>query len=257
MSIIGMAVYSTEENKKDKCLAKTLESLRGSVDFKKHRLMLSVNAYTPDTELLFIEYSNIIEKIIYNGSNIGTAEAINKIWFLRRKGEHAVKMDDDVVVNSNHDWLQMMEDVIKFGDNIGQVGLKRKDCWENPNHENPFYRSTLGNVNGIITEQCSHVMGTCVMHSDKLLNEVGYLWQFDHYGFDDSIMSLRSNLAGFKNVFIPEVDITHVDEGKTPYQQWKEAGAGKYLEIVNGRSIYSDLVKEYQMGKDVYYNPFV
>jgi len=52
-----MAVYSTVENKKDECLAKTLESLRGSVDFTKHRLMLSVNAYTFETEMLFIKYS--------------------------------------------------------------------------------------------------------------------------------------------------------------------------------------------------------
>ena len=220
-------------------------------------MMIYVNSHTEETKSILKEYSSIIEHVFWSDVNVGTAQGINMVWKQRKQGEHAIKSDDDVVINSDHDWIQMMEDVINYGDNIGQVGLKRKDCWENPNHENPFYRSTLGKVNGIITEECQHVMGTCVMHSDKLLNEVGYLWQFDHYGFDDSIMSLRSNLAGFKNVFIPEVDIDHVDEGKTPYQQWKEAGAGKYLEIVNGRSIYSDLVKEYQMGKDVYYNPFI
>ena len=80
MSIIAMAVYSTPENQKDQYLDKTLQSLMDSVDFTKHRLMLSVNAYTPITQLIFKKYKDIITEVIYNDTNIGTAEAINKIW---------------------------------------------------------------------------------------------------------------------------------------------------------------------------------
>ena len=108
MSIIGMAVYSTAENKKDECLIKTLESLKQTVDFSENILMLSVNAFTTTTKDIIEIYSDIIENVIWNNTNIGTAEAINKVWQHRKQGEHAIKMDDDVVINSDHDWVQMM-----------------------------------------------------------------------------------------------------------------------------------------------------
>ena len=80
MALIAMAVYSTIENGKDEYLAKTLKSLFKTVDFNKHRLMLSVNAYTDQTKHLLHIYSDIISDIIYNDHNIGTAEAINLLW---------------------------------------------------------------------------------------------------------------------------------------------------------------------------------
>jgi hypothetical protein len=58
-------------------------------------------------------------------------------------------------------------------------------------------------------------------------------------------------VAGFKNVFIPHINIDHIDEGKTPYQKWKEDTAMKKMELIN------KIMGEYVSGqKDVYYNPF-
>lgn len=251
-----MAVYSTPENGKDEYLEQTLDSLRNTVDFNKHRLILSVNSYTETTKQIFWEFEGIISSIIYNENNIGTAEAINKAWRLRLPGESAVKMDDDVLILST-DWLYLMEEAIKRDPSIGQVGLKRRDCWENPAHENPFYKSELimlphepGEL-WITVERCSHIMGTAVMHSSALLDQVGYLFQPGVYGFDDSFMSLRSNLAGFKNVFLTSVDIEHIDRGDTGFQKWKENHASSCWEK------YHECVAEYKSGKrSLYYNPF-
>jgi GT2 family glycosyltransferase len=259
-ALISMAVYSTAENKKDECLAKTLASLKRTVDFTKHRLILSVNGFTDETCIILGYYESIISKIIWNETNLGTAEAINLVWKERKPGEHCIKSDDDVVINSNHDWIGLMEEVIAADKHIGQVGLKRKDLIENPNHPDPFYRSEIITMNlpsgQFEIEKCNHIMGTCVMHSSELIEQVGYLWQFDKYGFDDSLMSLRANLAGFKTVFLPCVDIDHIDEGQTPYQTWKEGEAMIYLKQNEGVSKYTELVNAYRMGKDVYYNPF-
>ena len=256
MALLALAVYSTEENGKDEYLEKTLESLSDTVDFKKHRLLLSVNAATKTTEDILSYYSPIIEKTIDNKVNVGTAEAINQAWRFRNPGENAVKMDDDVIIHSN-DWLYLMEEAIRRDSTIGQIGLKRRDCMENPKHENSFYRSDLIMLHHepgqkwIVVERCSHIMGTCVMHSSALLDKVGYLWQPGLYGFDDSFMSLRSKLAGFKNVFLSAVDIEHIDRGDTAFQKWKEQHASSKWEE------YHKVVMEYQSGdRPLFYDPF-
>lgn len=237
MSLIGMAVYSTEENKKDANLETTLESLRNTVDFDKHKLMVSVNAFTPITKSLFINYSDIIDSVFYNGSNIGTAKAINKVWATRKPGEHCIKMDDDITIHSSG-WIEEMESAIAIDKEIGQIGLKRQDVWEHPEHENADLRSELVMLKHepghpwIVVEKVKHVIGSCVMHSSALLDKVGGLFQYGPYGYDDVLMSHRTHLAGYYCCFIPHILIDHTDFGTTPYQGWKEKNAGKYTDAV-------------------------
>lgn len=239
MALIGMAVYSTEENKKDECLERTLESLYETVDFTKHRLILSINGYTEETKGLMIDYSWMVEDVIYNDSNIGTAAAINKVWKLRKPGEHCLKMDDDIVIDSAG-WLDEMEEAIRRDPNIGQIGLKRKDCWENVNHPDPDYKSELIQLphepgqTWLIVEKANHIIGSCVLHSSALIDKVGALYQPSLYGYDDVIMSWRTKKAGFYSSFLPHVPIDHIDDGKTPYQDWKHKHSGEVTnEVIN------------------------
>lgn len=255
MALIAMAVYSTPENGKDEYLEKTLESLKETVDFTKHRLGLSINAATNKTAELVGTYHEIISIIVHNEENIGTAEAINRIWANRIKGENAVKIDDDVIIHSK-DWLYLMEEAIRRDPKIGQIGLKRRDCLEAP-WVAGHYGSSLRMLphepgqKWITVEDVNHVMGTCVMHSSALLDKIGYLWQPGLYGFDDSFMSLRSKLAGFTNSFLTAVDIEHIDRGDTGFQKWKEQQAG------NKWIAYQVAHKQFTTGtKPLYYNPF-
>lgn len=256
MALIGMAVYSTEENKKDECLEKTLSSLFHTVDFTKHRLQLSVNARTKRTGEIIEKYESIIDLCYINPTNLGTAEAINKIWKQRRKGEHCIKMDDDVFIHQAG-WVDLMEEAIQREPKIGIIGLKRKDCCESPWHPDPQYKSELLMVNQvagqkwIVVERVHHVMGTCQIYSSALLDKIGYLYQPNLYGFDDVLASYRSEVSGFTNVHLPQIEIDHIDEGNTPYQGWKERHAGEQFPVVN------QLVNDYISGvKSVYYNPF-
>lgn len=273
MALIGMAIYSTEENNKDEYLSKTLDSLFETVDWSRHRIGFSINAYTSNTKILLKEFSERTIDFgrttpifqVFNSENIGTAEAINKVWQNRQPGEPACKMDDDVVIHQN-DWLNQLEEAIARDPEIGQCGLKRKDCWEHPAYPDLHYRSILYQLpheagqKWIVGESVQHVMGTCVLHSSALLDKVGYLYQIEgnKYGFDDSFMSLRSKLAGFKNVFLPHIEIDHIDPGETEYQKWKEKNAWMYLSGQNGNpSIYGVIKDEFVTGKrSLYYNPF-
>jgi GT2 family glycosyltransferase len=256
MALIAIACYSTEENKKDDCLFKTLVSLKKTVDFNKHTLMLSVNSLTDTTRTIIDSFNDIISQVIFNETNIGTAEAINKVWQHRLPDQHCVKMDDDVVIY-NEGWLDLLEEAISRDNNIGILGAKRKDCCENPAHQDPQYRSTYFEIphtpgeKWIVAEQVKHVMGTCQMYNYKLLEKIGYLYQLEKYGFDDVLASYRSEIAGFKNAFLPQIEIDHIDDGATEYQGWKERLAGEQFPRIH------QLVNDYISGKtSIYYNPF-
>lgn len=253
MALIAMAVYDTEENKRTELTERCLESLFNSIKWTNHRVVIVDNNSCDETKQLLLQYAGA--RYIGLQKNVGTAEAINIAWSLREPGENCVKMDNDVEFHTPN-WIDQMEEVIRRNPEIGQVGLKRRDCWEYPTHENPEFRSELIMTNHkpgekwIVVERCKHIMGTCVMHSAALLDKVGYLYQPGLYGYDDVLMSWRSHLAGFINVHLPHIDIDHIDPGDTPYQDWKHRHSGQYTRMV------SDIVDEYISGKrSIYYEP--
>lgn len=257
-----MAVHDTADNGRTEYTDKTIESLLKTVDFDKHRLFIIDNGSCEATKELFnklvtywalnkFPFANLT--IISLPENVGTAKAINEAWKERKPGEHCIKIDNDVVIHYKG-WVEEMEEAINRQPLLGQVGLKRKDCWEYPEHEQPEFRSRLimlPHVPGerwIVVEQSKHIIGTCVMHNAALLDRVGYLYQPGLYGYDDVLMSWRSSLAGFYNVFLPHINIDHIDRGDNPYQGWKERHSGQYSKLV------SDIVDEYIAGTKSLYH---
>lgn len=258
MSLISMAVHDTVENGRTAFTRRTLESLSDTVDFTKHRLFIVDNGSCEETKTLINSHCFGLKPAKeFIQTNIGTAEALNRAWLHRLPGEHCIKIDNDVVIHQAG-WVEQMEEAIARDPRIGQVGLKRKDCIESPHRDiNDWYHSELimlPHITGqrwIVAEKANHIMGTCVMHSSSLLDKVGYLKQPGLYGFDDCFMSLRSQLAGFYNVFLPHIEIDHIDPGGTEYQKWKEQSAGRDMEQ------YNRDVQRYKSGElSLYYNPF-
>jgi GT2 family glycosyltransferase len=266
MSLIAMAVYDTEENQRSELTRRTLECIIDTVDLVKHRLIVVDNNSCKATQMVYkwlmeymidTEYATGMQpniSIIGLKENAGTARAINQAWKLRRPGEHCIKMDNDIIVNSCG-WVEELEEAIRRDPKIGQVGLKRKDCWEWPGHEHPDWRSELHMLPHVpgepwqIVEKVKHVIGSCVMHSAAMLDKVGYLYQPSLYGYDDVIMSHRTHLAGFYSCFLPHVDIDHIDPGETPYQDWKQKHSGEQTQAV------INLVHEMYNGtKPIYYD---
>lgn len=257
MALIGMAVYCTEQNQRDKHLVKTLHGLAKTVDFTRHSLGVSVNGFTDETLNTLDNFESIIKYKSFNVSNLGTAEAVNKVWQNKRPGEHCIKMDDDIYIHSK-DWIEELEEVVGRDPAIGQVALKRNDLWENTKHENEFYRTTLHQLphqpgqRWIIVERTNHCIGSCVLHSAQLLAQVGYLKQPSTYGLDDTLMSMRSRLAGFKNVFLPHIVIDHL-EG-SPVKEWQDE---KNAVVNSSWAEYNRLVSLYETNpQSIYYNPF-
>lgn len=262
MSLISMAVHDTEENNRSWMTKRTLECLLETVDFTKHRLIISDNGSCKETHEIYYELGERFGKypegqaiVIFNNENLGTAEAINKAWAYRKLEENAVKLDNDVVIHSSG-WVDELEEAIRREPLIGICGLKRKDCWEHPKHESPDLKSELimlphdGANKWMVVERANHVMGTCQMYSSALLDKIGYLFQPKLYGYDDVLACHRSHIAGFMNCFLPHIEIDHIDPGATPYQHWKEKHAGECTaEMI-------EIFKEYVNGtRPIYYKP--
>ena len=244
MALIGMAVYDTEENKRTKFTMLTMLSLSKTVNWDRHRLIVSDNGSCPETHELYETMANSFPfDLICNGENIGTANAINLAWKRRRPGEHTVKMDNDVVVHALG-WLDQIEEVFKRDPQIGICGLKRKDLDECPTSPVSWYRSTLRMLphetgqRWIIVEEVFHVMGTCQGYSSRLLERIGYLYQMGGvYGFDDSLSAVRATVAGFKSAFLPHIEIDHVDPGGDAFTVWKQQYAGARIQAHNALKI--------------------
>lgn len=261
MTLIAMAVYDTDDNERSDMTRRTLESLGDTVNFVKHRLFVCDNGSCQETLDLYGYYQKHFPfTVLQMGRNKGTAMAINAAWKKRLPREHAVKMDNDVVIHYR-DWVDVIEDVFDRDPTIGICGLKRMDVWESPEDPHPhgeYYRSELRMLphepgqRWLVVEEVNHVIGTCQAYSTDLLSRIGFLYQMqDHgnlYGFDDSLAAYRSAVAGFRNVFLPWIWIDHIDPGGTAFTNWKHVQSGKFMEL------YHQVRDEYLSGKrPVYY----
>lgn len=235
-ALIIMAVHDTEDNGRSKFTSLTLRGLVQTADLNKHRLIVVDNgSYEGTKEIL--KHCELFKgiQVITLPENIGTARAVNRGLQLRASGEYCIKIDNDVIIHQPG-WVDQMEDVMRRMPQLGILGLKRVDLLESPYAINTDQRSRLLMVphetgqRWRIVEECKHVMGTCTMLSPALLDRVGFFYQMDGlYGFDDSLMCVRSQVAGFVNCFLPHIDIDHIDPGGTPYTKWKEDYAGTML----------------------------
>lgn len=256
--MIAMAVHDTDENERSEYTYQTLYSLRRTVDLHKHRLFVIDNNSCRRTK----DMLDVMSKerhheftVITMPENVGTAGAINQAWKHKRIDENLIKMDNDCVIHSSG-WVDEMDRAIERDQNIGIVGLKRKDLIENP-WRNDDYKSELVMLPHkdfepwIIVENVKHVIGTCQMYSAALIEKIGYLYQPSLYGYDDVLASYRSQVAGFYNCFLPHIEIEHIDNRETPYWQWKRNEAAK------GDIEHQRTVHEYLTGKKpIYYNPY-
>lgn len=258
-TLIAMAVFDTEENKRSQYTAETLDKLEEIFySHSNHRIIVVDNASCYETKAILNQFKRSMNgnfQVITNYENKGTAKAINQALVYRKPNEFFIKMDNDVVIRKRG-WIEEMEEVITRMPSIGILGLKRNDICESVYSINTDQRSRLIEVQHevgqrwYVVEECKHVMGTCTMLNPALLDKVGYFYQMDGlYGFDDSIMCVRSTIAGFLNCFLHGIAITHLDPGGDEYTKWKDEYAGRML------SAYAHAEKEYKMGiKDIYYD---
>ncbi len=259
-ALISMAVFDNEENQRTELTRRTLESLFDTVDFRQHRLIIVDNNSCKATHDVYgsfagYKFEGALPMCICLNENLGTSRAINRAWQYRQPGEHAIKIDNDVVVHQSG-WVDEMEEAISRDNKIGIIGLKRKDIIQNTQHPDINFRSELVQLphdNGqrwIVVERTPDIIGTCTMFNSALLDKVGYSFQPSKYGYEDVLFCHRSHLAGFYNCFLPHIEIDHIDPGNTPYQHWKEKHSSEHTAAM------IETFKAYVNGTRDIYEPF-
>lgn len=243
MSLLMQCIYCTEENDKLKYVKECLVSLADTVNWQKHRLIIINNSpyeeakeFLKNFELPIGESewtrTTICPRIIEPDTNLGTANGINLALRQRTPGETCTKLDDDLTWGESG-WIEKMEEQIRQYPEIGILGLKRDDVYGEMVEDGDLL-------------WCSDIMGTCTMYNSAMVDKIGGLVQFSpQYGFDDSVYSVRSEAAGFRNAFMKNIRITNLDEGGTEYTEWKKREANVYLQEA---SIYMDMIKKGKVG---------
>lgn len=236
MSLICIAVFDTIENRRTELTEQTLISLKQTVDFSRHRLVVIDNDSCEATKKLLREF-NLPKTVITNTENEGTARAINKGFRLRRDKEFVCKMDNDVLIYTPNAFDLLEEAVGRMPDTIGICCAKRKDLLERPDVEG-WAKSELkmlpqkAGERNLIIEIVNHAMGTLQCYNYRLIDKMGGLQQFGGlYGYDDSLSAVRAHKLGYLSCFLHGIEIDHLDvQGDDGgYTKWKQEYAGERM----------------------------
>lgn len=255
--LIAIPLWDTLQNRRSEITEIVIPQLLKTIT-DKDRVVVSDNGSCERTLDFLASIDDPRFKYILNGKNLGIAGATNVVWKDTCPGKVVCKMDNDCFI---HDagWTELVEYCLLKADNIGIIGLKRKDVAECPDALEPYYRSKLyylPHVAGerwVVVEEVNHVIGTCYCFGPRARARFGYLAQPDTvYGFDDALASVRMHKLGYKTCFLPQINIDHLDldgdVASDPYTRWKQ------IQASDGMSRYRDLVDRINSGKvDPYY----
>lgn len=264
--LLAVCVYDTVENGRTAFTEKTLYGFLDTVNFNRHTLFISDNGSYKATQNLYIKFiadfgakfpeNRLI--ICLNGENLGTARGINKAIQIRERGQKVIKADNDIYVHGAG-WVEQMEEALERDHLIGALALKRTQIDQHAWSPDPQYRTTprelphIRDQRHIIVEDTQEILGTLIMMSDRLLDRIGSLVQCENspYGYDDSLLSLRTNLAGFKTAYLPHILIDHLDNGAGKYVQ------EKIQHVTDISEQFNEMVQDYRTGvRDVFSSPF-
>lgn len=262
-SRIIIVVYALDDSPKIDYAIRTLNNVLETTDFKKHEFFISDNGSGEVMQDFYKEFIKRFEyqfpannlMISYNGENLGTSRAFNKGLVGLKEGWFTIKRDDDTIVYDN-EWVEKMEDAITRDASIGILGLKRFDLEQDPNHSDPHWRTSvrmLPHVKGqrwLTIEDAEDIIGTCTMFNPELRKRLGGMINpTGLYAWDDVLESLRSKLAGFKNAFLPDIRIDHIDDGSGDFVQWKRS------HVDENWAAFSEIADDYKRGVRDLYEP--
>lgn len=262
-SRIVMAVYALEGSPKIGYAKRTLSNLLKVTNFNKHELFISDNGSCPEMIQWYDRFKSLYKKakfkpenltISLNGENLGTSGAVNLGIRDRKPGQFIIKMDDDMVIHTTG-WVDLMEDCMARYTKLGIAGVKRRELIQRPDHPEAQYQTKLiylphqRGLSWTTLELCNDIIGSTTMYHPDLLDACGYAFQPSNYGMDDVLWSIRSQMAGFTNAFIPEIKADHIDTGEGEFVMWKQKHAGEIMDE------FIEIKEDYLAGvRDIYYD---
>jgi len=154
-------------------LKKTLENLFNNTSTPFDLIIMDNGSAKPVKDLLANfenkTYKNgSTSKVIHNSSNIGTTDTYSEIRKYLKEGQYYLKLDNDVVVPKNKEWLSTLIQIIESNNNVEVVAYptrEKKDtfAW--------FGKETLATPYGELAKMKVNV-SPCSLYSYKFINSL-------------------------------------------------------------------------------------
>ena len=190
--LLSMICY----NRRDESVV-TLRALHETGALEQATCLIQDNGSTDDTRRAIsreLYYTLRDHEVTFQRleENIGCPAALNRALQTRLPGQHFIKVDNDVVLETPG-WVDLL---CQFLDEHPDVALV-----------SPWYEELETANQGRIVErydtwwQIFPVIGHCVLHRGEFLDQVGYFDVLDRnhlYGFEDNLMAHRAGAMGYK-----------------------------------------------------------
>jgi GT2 family glycosyltransferase len=230
----------------------TIESVVNSDSFRDVVFYIVDNG-SKDKRL--ISYLNKIQdrfdvKVSFFSKNIGCPCALNYVLQFRKKGQHFIKIDNDVKIACSN-WLQLWLNLIEINPDIGLIGgfykkafsYNRFVAWHINQYENLKIRWA----------EVYPAMGRFMFHHGEFLDKVGafeVLSKNHLYGFEDLLMCSKAKKLNKKIAILPKVKIEHLQKADNYLVNDDE---DKSSQVERLETLFLKRVKEIESGEKIYF----
>ena len=157
-------------------------------------------------------------KIVNSKRNLGASGGFN-LGILHAKGKYIATLNNDIEVDP--EWLQPLVKIMEESPDVAAVDAKYLDYYDRKKFDtcaaagryidfvgNCFTRGVGEEDNGQYNE-ITRIFTCCTMFRREIFEEVGLFDQDFFYGYDDTDLSWRIILRGYRILYVPSSRIYH------------------------------------------------
>jgi GT2 family glycosyltransferase len=203
--LLSVITYNRKEETRQ-----TLQSLLRTGAFEDADVIIWDNGSTDGTAEMLREMlcgKTLPESsVIFSMDNVGCPRALNYIMrSSRRKGQHFIKVDNDVVLETNN-WVIKLVAFLEQHEHVAMAS-----AWYDELKDDSQRGRFKARHNGWF--EAFPIVGHCVIHRGSFLDRTGYFDVLapDHlYGFEDVLMAHRAATMKLKCAVVPEVRLKNI-----------------------------------------------
>jgi GT2 family glycosyltransferase len=198
-----------------------LEALQKNTNSDMYDLVITSQNATHETIDTVVSTVSRSYEMILNEFNTGIALGHNQMMARRQPGQHYIKIDDDVIVESSG-WIETFQKVLDFS-HVGAVVARRPTFWiDKPGRKDYFFYNVRPvKVNGVWFEAIHGYKNGCVGCwwgiSSAAIDDVGYFNEAT--GNDDQDWTVRAHRMRYDLGYIPDVIIRNDESEHNPHPQ--------------------------------------
>jgi GT2 family glycosyltransferase len=169
-------------------------------------------------------------EVVFLDTNYGVGKALNVAMKTRQRGQHVMKLDNDMIVptvpnrlnegKTDDRWLERTLDLLENNmENLTHIGFnsygenfmtahRHEFTWE-------YLRTTTGNSYSVMYYLGKTVLGAGVIYTSDVIDEIGLFCEDTVYGWEDNKYSNKAHRFG-RGVYLLDVAAEHIGVTNPP-----------------------------------------